>query len=205
MLTYVNITTWQPRCSGSPAMDTAREHLAGILRSTLARGFGARLSVFSSGQIPTIESCVDVRTRRIAAVANRDLERLRWARKRTYREGAESAPSRRSHSRFDLVGPVMIEVGMKVGHARFVAFRMAEVALSKTQLAEILRIILVSRLGPVASTGWKAARVTRSTRTDWRPAPLRHRIAQSSPRDDRVSQAVIRVLSDADRSGESRD
>ncbi|MGO9356954.1 hypothetical protein, partial [Rhodoblastus sp.] len=38
--------------------------------------------------------------RRFAAVANRDLERLHWARKRTYREGAVSALSGTSFSEF---------------------------------------------------------------------------------------------------------
>ena len=35
-------------------------------------------------------------SRRIAAVADRNLERRKWARKRTYREGAEFRPERSS-------------------------------------------------------------------------------------------------------------
>ncbi len=56
----------------------------------------------------------------------------------------ESALTRRSYSCSDLVGdrPATIGIGAKVvGHVRYVAFQMAEVAISKNLFAEILRMI----------------------------------------------------------------
>ncbi len=46
------------------------------------------------------------------------------------------------------------KIGAKVvGHARYVAFQMAEVAVPKNLFAEILQMIAELRLPPVASTG----------------------------------------------------
>jgi Transposase DDE domain group 1 len=48
----------------------------------------------------------------------------------------------------------LIKIGAKVvGHARYVAFQMAEVAISKNLFAEILRMIAELRPPQVASTG----------------------------------------------------
>ena len=60
------------------------------------------------------------------------------------KEGPVSALTRRSYSCSALVGdrPATIGIGAKVvGHARSVAFKMAEVAISKNRFAEILRMI----------------------------------------------------------------
>ena len=47
----------------------------------------------------------------------------------------------------------LIKIGAKViGHARYVAFKMAEVAVPKTLFAEILQMIAELRPPPVAST-----------------------------------------------------
>ena len=47
----------------------------------------------------------------------------------------------------------LIKIGAKVvGHARYVAFQMAEVAVPKTLFAEILQMIAELRPPPVAST-----------------------------------------------------
>ncbi len=63
--------------------------------------------------------------------------------------------------------PATIGIGAKlVGHARTVAFHMGEVAVSKNLFDVVLRLIAVLRPPRAASTGWKAASVTRSTRTD---------------------------------------
>jgi len=77
----------------------------------------------------------------------------------------DSALTRRSYSCSDLVDdrPATIGIGAKVvGHARYVAFQLAEVAISKNLFAEIPQIIAELRPPPVASTGWKVASVTRS-------------------------------------------
>jgi len=48
----------------------------------------------------------------------------------------------------------LIKIGAKVvGHARYVAFRMAEVAIPRNMFADILRMIGDLRPPPVASTG----------------------------------------------------
>src|SRR5262249_42696891 len=48
----------------------------------------------------------------------------------------------------------LIKIGAKiVSHGRYVAFQMAEVAISKNLFAEILRMIAELRPPPVASTG----------------------------------------------------
>ena len=63
-------------------------------------------------------------------------------------ERQESALTRRSYSCSDLVGdrPATIRIGAKVvGHARYVAFRMAEAAIPKNLFAEIHRIIRKSQ------------------------------------------------------------
>ena len=63
--------------------------------------------------------------------------------------------SGRSYSCSDLASerPATIGIGAKVvGHARYVAFQMAEVAISKNLFAEILRMIAELRPPPVAST-----------------------------------------------------
>ena len=47
----------------------------------------------------------------------------------------------------------LIKIGAKVvGHARYVAFQMAEVAVSRDLFADILRMIAELRPPPVAST-----------------------------------------------------
>lgn len=47
-----------------------------------------------------------------------------------------------------------IKIGAKVvGHARYVAFQMAEVAISRNVFADILRMIAELRPPPVVSTG----------------------------------------------------
>ena len=52
--------------------------------------------------------------------------------------------------------------GARAGSIEFTltipAFEMAEVAISKSLFAEILRMIVKLRPPPVASTGWKAAK-----------------------------------------------
>ena len=48
----------------------------------------------------------------------------------------------------------LIKIGANVvGHARYVAFQMAEVAVPKNLFAEILQMIAELRAPPVASTG----------------------------------------------------
>ena len=48
----------------------------------------------------------------------------------------------------------LIKIGAKVvGHARYVAFQMAEVSIPRNLFADILRMIAELRPPPVASTG----------------------------------------------------
>jgi hypothetical protein len=46
----------------------------------------------------------------------------------------------------------LIKIGAKVGHGRYVAFQMAEIAIPRNLFAEILRLIAELRPPPVAST-----------------------------------------------------
>ena len=98
-------------------------------------------------------SAID-RNRREAVIADRGCGRDSWAGSGpslAMPVGPESALTRRSYSCSDLVGdrPATIGIGAKVvGHARHVAFQMAEIAIPRQMFQEILRLIAELRPKP---------------------------------------------------------